>query len=632
MNDVKEDNNNSLESIKNLIKENLTNASQSFVAIGYYLKQVRNRELYKEDGCKDIWEFAKNEFGLSMSSASRFMSINDKFSVSGNSPVLLDEFKNFGSGKLQEMINMSDEQISKIDDTTTVAEIKSMKKAEKAENFVATSQQSLDSKKPEPGTIIYSVHGNGKIDKLTVVSKTCKSIHSPDHYFDLKDKAGTIHSISVNSDHWHYSMEDAKTDTWYEVKDPKNENKIKLSANDNEKTVREPGSIIQTEGCGNGKYSCFSCHRNCELRQKQCYCVEAPMGNPFSCTTLNVFENLVTDIGDECMFVNLDLAYKRKGDNEPVPCCKECKERPLCGYACRRATLLNTVEKTLPEDNNTSAIDYSKGIDSLAKEQEATGSCPPNAHSCIRNGEEGEEGKAICLKCWKQYLSREKILNTNRDDVNTSSLSPAGPTENIKTIIDIQENMDDNPGEVLENANESISSECESELTIAKDMLERKKYLLNDCIRKNSSSPADLKAIAKIKIEVGALACYISDLDNIINPIPVPVQSPLPILKNVEQRKTWLEDYKSWGEWYYDSNIDCHYYKYDFDNGDRIVVEEYRDREAYWGKALNTHNYFHLLQKNKPRYEKNRTYDKKYDHDVQSITEITEYLKDLQKK
>jgi hypothetical protein len=51
-----------------------------------------------------------------------------------------------------------------------------------------------------------------------------------------------------------------------------------------------------------------------------------------------------------------------------------------------------------------------------------------------------------------------------------------------------------------------------------------------------------------------------------------PVQPELPILKNNDQRKEWAENYKAWGEWYYDENIDCHYYKYDFQNGDRLIV------------------------------------------------------------
>lgn len=51
-------------------------------------------------------------------------------------------------------------------------------------------------------------------------------------------------------------------------------------------------------------------------------------------------------------------------------------------------------------------------------------------------------------------------------------------------------------------------------------------------------------------------------------------QPPLPIMKNNDQRKQWLRNYKSWGLWYEDKNVGIKYYKYDFANGARLIVEE----------------------------------------------------------
>ncbi|MDF2485662.1 MAG: hypothetical protein K0R46_1830, partial [Herbinix sp.] len=113
---------------------------------------------------------------------------------------------------------------------------------------------------------------------------------------------------------------------------------------------------------------------------------------------------------------------------------------------------------------------------------------------------------------------------------------------------------------------------------------------------------------------------------------PKPVQPELPILKNNDQRKEWAENYKTWGEWYYEQHVDCYYYKYDFPNGDRLVVEEYRERELYWKAGTHDEQHYHLLQKNKEAYGSKRTYEKKYDHTTSSMSEITDYLKDLQKK
>lgn len=109
------------------IRNEINATCESFVSIGYFLKQVRDRELYRETGHDDIWEFAQAQFGISKSSASRFMNINDRFSAGGNSPNLLEQYQNFSSSQLSEMLTLSDNQIEHVTEQTTVKEIRSMK-------------------------------------------------------------------------------------------------------------------------------------------------------------------------------------------------------------------------------------------------------------------------------------------------------------------------------------------------------------------------------------------------------------------------------------------------------------------------------------------------------------------------
>ena len=67
--------------LKANIRTRLDTAAQDFFMIGYYLRKINDNALFAEDGYKTIWEFAKSEYGLSTSSASRFMAINARFSV-----------------------------------------------------------------------------------------------------------------------------------------------------------------------------------------------------------------------------------------------------------------------------------------------------------------------------------------------------------------------------------------------------------------------------------------------------------------------------------------------------------------------------------------------------------------------
>lgn len=113
---------------KIFIRTNLTTAARSFIAVGYYLKHIRDTEGYREDGFADIWEFANAEYGISMSTASRYMSMNDRFSQSGNSPLIRDEYKGFGKSQLQEMLSLTGEQLEQVRPTDRVEDIRNMRK------------------------------------------------------------------------------------------------------------------------------------------------------------------------------------------------------------------------------------------------------------------------------------------------------------------------------------------------------------------------------------------------------------------------------------------------------------------------------------------------------------------------
>lgn len=119
-------------SIKEDIKRRLNYLAESFVAIGYRLKQIRDSEAYRQDGYDTIFEFAEKELGLTKSPTSRFMAINDKYSVGGNSLELREEFIGLGKSRLSEMLTMDPEDYILVTDKTSVKEIREIKRMEKA--------------------------------------------------------------------------------------------------------------------------------------------------------------------------------------------------------------------------------------------------------------------------------------------------------------------------------------------------------------------------------------------------------------------------------------------------------------------------------------------------------------------
>ena len=111
-------------------KRIVQSAAGSMIEIGYYLKQIRDARLYEEKGYKNIWEYAEAEFGFHKSTASRYMTRNDRFSKGGNSPELDERYIGYSKSQLQEMLSLDDEQMWQVTPDMTVREIRQIRKAE----------------------------------------------------------------------------------------------------------------------------------------------------------------------------------------------------------------------------------------------------------------------------------------------------------------------------------------------------------------------------------------------------------------------------------------------------------------------------------------------------------------------
>lgn len=230
--------------LKTGIKDHLNSAAEDFFMVGYFLRQISEQALFIEDGYESIWEFAKGEYGLSTSSASRFMAINARFSIDGGEH-MAEKYIGMGVSKLQEMLGLPDEELEKVTQETTVREIRAMKAAKREKEQLS--------------------------------------------FYGLP------------------------------------------------RTVRPEGSLLTTPGCGDGKYDCFFCCRECAIRQEPRQCRTAPLGSPAPCTRVNN-EDWKRSIAyslykEECQLLHPELAPVREGDKEPDPCCLHC-EHKTCFNRC----------------------------------------------------------------------------------------------------------------------------------------------------------------------------------------------------------------------------------------------------------------------------------------------------------
>ena len=250
-----------LEEAETSIRASLKDAARSVIAVGHYLKVIRDKELYREAGYENVWDYAADTFGFSKSTASRYMARNDKFSVGGNSPVLAEEFREYSKAQLQEMLSLDEAQLENVTPDMTVKQIRELKKPKELPCF--------------------EIDGQMEIQDIL------------------------------------------KADQEGQKKDPETEEK--LSAYGLPKRAYPDGVTRKIEGCegdtGKG-YNCLECHLECEIGEEYCMCVDAI---PCEMVRTGRWEDLKEHVGKSCQFVNLDLVKYEYGSVVPVPCCKKCQ-------------------------------------------------------------------------------------------------------------------------------------------------------------------------------------------------------------------------------------------------------------------------------------------------------------------
>lgn len=127
----------------------LKNQAEGFVRTGYLLKKARDTEILKESGYTSVAEFAAQEYGLSKDIVSRYIAINDRYSVNGYSEQLQEKYKGYGVAKLQEMLVLPDSIVGLTSPEMSKREIQTVKKEYKEEAEKGDIEVMLEGQNPE---------------------------------------------------------------------------------------------------------------------------------------------------------------------------------------------------------------------------------------------------------------------------------------------------------------------------------------------------------------------------------------------------------------------------------------------------------------------------------------------------
>ena len=140
------------EQLKTALNSELKSAAISFVRIGYLLKTARDTDLLKDTQYSDVNQFAAGEFGLDKSQVSRFMSINDRFSIGGYSEHLEDKYSEFGSSKLSLMLTLPDSINENLSPQYSKSDIQAIKEEYQAEQSISDLELMMEKPAEQPET------------------------------------------------------------------------------------------------------------------------------------------------------------------------------------------------------------------------------------------------------------------------------------------------------------------------------------------------------------------------------------------------------------------------------------------------------------------------------------------------
>lgn len=145
------------EELRNELNTELRSTAMSVCRIGYLLKLARDTEILKETSYAGYLDFASAEFGLDKSQVSRFIKINDRFSIGGNSEALLPEYAEYGSSKLSIMLTLPDEINEELTPDMSKADIQTVKEEYDEEQKVTPLEHATEDASEVPDDFVAAI-------------------------------------------------------------------------------------------------------------------------------------------------------------------------------------------------------------------------------------------------------------------------------------------------------------------------------------------------------------------------------------------------------------------------------------------------------------------------------------------
>lgn len=169
------------QTFKETLGAELRASAEGFVRIGYLLKQARDTDILHESGYKNLTEFAQAEYGLTKDIVSRYIAINDKYSESGYSDQLREEFRGFGVAKLAEMLTLPESVVEEMRPELTKNEIRELKEAVKEEEKISDIEVAIEAAEVKEET--------PEVAEMNILERALVEVFrsEPEHYCRIRE-------------------------------------------------------------------------------------------------------------------------------------------------------------------------------------------------------------------------------------------------------------------------------------------------------------------------------------------------------------------------------------------------------------------------------------------------------------
>lgn len=501
----------SLEDAEVFIRSNLQSAVRSVIATGFYLKHIRDNELYLEAGYKNVNEYAMDRFGLSASATSRYITRNTRFSRGGNSPLIDDRFKDFSKSQLQEMLGMSDEQLEQVTPDMTVREIRSMARPKEIPYIEIPGQTEL---KDIPGVM---------------PEERAESFEaSTAELFDVEEDENMVQPVSGKP----ISQEISITELVEEE-----DAEIATSQPQDSMTIRKFIKAWKEYQLDDLKRAMRAMRtgQNTGEKAKQVQKELAPYGcHCVGCSEYSFdFHSFAGGMDWRVRNEKIHLKYGRLASE------LLCMYDPWSSEFDEKADIINEQQEE-PAD--------------IAEKQRWPKTCITgkskygNCNCC------GANGVKCCAECKEDCNCRCGWLDETEEEIATSQTDNEASEDEVKERTDIE---------------------------LLRELLERKKQLLSKCLGTPGIDKSD-EHIRMQKLEVGALASMLCELEDLEEKKDRPKQPELPPLRNNDQRAAFIDAYETWTLWIDNQETGERYYRYDLQDGTSFVIKTYHSMLYDW--------------------------------------------------